>query len=187
MGFLDRFFLLIYSLAVFVLSIGILILCTQLVSFDFVWTNFIYLSGRWETAVVAMVVALISLRLLRVSIKFDKMPRVHKEAIVVHGNIGDVQVAVDAVKNLIDKMARSIKGVRDVKVQVHVKMVDAIEKMSITIKLVLSQENNVIETSDMVRETVKGSLNQIVGLTDFDLEVIVDDISNAPVQKQRVV
>lgn len=194
MGFLDRFFLALYALAVLLLSLGVAVLCTQLVPMELVWTNFIYLCGRWETVAGAAVFFLLSLRFLKVSLSVSKRPKLQKEAVIVRGEMGEVQVAVEAVRNMVDKTARSVRGVRDVKTEVTAAFmpskkgdVAAQQQVKIVVKIVIGQESNVTEVSNQVRTLVGNGLTNVVGLSDFDLEVRIDDISNASVQKQRVV
>ena len=193
MAILDRLFFLIYALAILALAGGILVLCTGFVPFDFVWTNFVYLSGRWETVAVAAVFLLLSLRLLKISLTPEKRAKRQKEAVVVHGKMGDIQVAVEAIRNMVDKTARSVRCIRDVKVQVVALEAqpktenEAAQQVKVIIKAIIGQEGNVINISDQVRSLVKENLVGIVGLNEFEVEVLIDDISNAPLQKQRVV
>lgn len=193
MAILDRLFFLIYALAIMALAGGTLVLCTGFVPFDFVWTNFVYLSGRWETVAVAAVFLLLSLRLLKISLTPEKRAKRQKEAVVVHGKMGDIQVAVEAIRNMVDKTARSVRCIRDVKVQVVALEAqpktenEAAQQVKVIIKAIIAQEGNVINISDQVRSLVKENLVGIVGLNEFEVEVLIDDISNAPLQKQRVV
>lgn len=193
MGIIDRILLLLHALALAFLSLVALALCAQHVSFNFVWTNFLYLTGRWETAASFAVLLLISLRLLRVSLSFGKSRRDKSlaEAVVVHGNIGDVQVTVSAIRDLVERTARSVRGVRDVKLDViaprpaGANAPDA--PINVRIKIVVGQEVRVTEITDQVRDLVKRTLTDIVGLGAVAIDVMIDGISNTNVQKQRVV
>lgn len=191
MGIIDRILLALYTFVLSILSIGVMVLCSQFVPFDFVWTNLTYLSNQWETVIGGAVFLIISLRLLKVSLSSRPRPHQDKEAVVVHGKAGDVHVAVSAIKNLTDKTTRLIKGVRDVKIEVFAErpkkssVEDAVVKVKI--KLVIGQEDNVIMVSDQVQDAVKDQLTTIVGLSTAEIDVLIEDISNASVQKQRVV
>lgn len=193
MGILDRFILLIYSLSILVISLVVLGVFAQLISPAYLWENFVALAGG--SAAIASAAAgfagfifvLLSLYLLKVSVRFSAKEKKLQEAVVVHGSIGDVQITVEAIKNLVDKKARSVKGVREVKVKVEVKTNADKENVNIRTTLIVGQENNITEVSDQVRQAIKESLSNVVGLEMFNVDIVVDDISNAPVQKQRVV
>lgn len=192
MGILDRILLMLYTILIAVSSVGVLGVCLQLIPTDLVWTSFLDLYGRWETGAVGFVLLMVSLKLLIASVSSNKKKtEVRKEAVIIHGQLGDVQVSVGAVKNLVDKTARSVKGVRDVKIEV---LIEAPKSGStedgavkVNLRIVIGQESHVVEVSDEVRELVKNSLMNTVGLTAVSIDVTVDDISNASVQKQRVV
>lgn len=192
MGIIDRILLFAHAIVSAVLFLGIAALSTRLVPLDFVWTNFLYLIGRWETGAFAAVFFFVSLRLLFASLgSGTKRPREGKEAIVVRGALGEVRVAVAAVKNLADKSARSVKGVRDAKTEITVEAAKkgAAQDSAVRLKtrLVVGQESRVAEVSDQVRELLSRGMADIVGLDAVQIDVQVDDISNAPVKAQRVV
>jgi len=112
-----------------------------------------------------------------------------KEVILIHSAAGDVKVAVDAVKNMIEKVTRMTSGVRDAKIRVRAEKTSGVDSfVKIGIHIVIGQEQNVAEVSDTIRASVRQHLEQTVGVKDFALDIAVDDISNAAVtKKQRVV
>lgn len=187
---IDRILLAMYTLAMTIVSFGVIVLTLRFFPEDVVWTNLMFLLSRWETGGVAFVFMLISLRLFKVSFSSSKL-RPSEEAIVIHGALGDVRVAFDAIKTLVDKTARSIKGVRDVKIDVIVKndkqgnAADA--EVKIKIKIVVGSESNVPEISDQMQQLVKEKLKNTVGIDVDEIDVLVENISNANLQKQRVV
>jgi uncharacterized alkaline shock family protein YloU len=187
---IDRIILAIYTLAMAIVSLGVVVLTLRLFPEDVVWTNLIFLISRWETGGIAALFMLISLRLFKVSFSSSKLQS-SDEAIVIHGTLGDVRVAIIAIKNLVDKVARSIKGVRDVKINVNVvsnkqgNMEDT--AVRIKIKIVVGPESNVPEISDQMQQLVKDKLKNTVGIDVGEIDIVVENISNATVQKQRVI
>lgn len=187
---IDRIMLAMYTLAMTIVSLGVIVLTLRFFPEDIVWTNLIFLLSRWETGAVAALLMLISLRLFKVSFSSSNLQS-SDEAIVIHGTLGDVRVAISAIKTLVDKVARSIKGVRDVKINVIAKnnkqenLEDTAVK--IKIKIVVGPESNVTEISDQMQQLVKDKLKNTVGIDNSEIDVLVENISNANVQKQRVV
>lgn len=187
---IDRMVLAMYTLAMTIISLGVIVLTLRFFPEDVVWTNLLFLLSRWETGGIAFVFMLISLRLLKVSFSSGKLQS-SAEAIVIHGTLGDVRVAIVAIKTLVDKVAHSIKGVRDVKIDVIVKTnkQENLEDTDVKLKLkiVVGPESNVPEISDQMQQLVKEKLKNTVGIDVDEIDVLVENISNANLQKQRVV
>jgi len=188
MGVINRILLFIYTIAFAVLSLAIVVLCTGIIPIDLVWNNFLYLCGRYETGVVAFVVFLVSIQLMGVSFSSNKKTKSAHEAILIHGDLGDVSVAVDAVKNLVDKTARSVRGIRDVKVHVLAEAVKGAVDTNVSTHLVIviGQETNVTEISDQLQTAIKENVKNILGLETLTVTIAVENITNVALQKQRV-
>ncbi|SEJ06652.1 hypothetical protein SAMN05660742_10333 [Propionispira arboris] len=188
MGVINRILLFIYTIAFAVLSLAIVVLCTGVIPIELVWNNFLYLYGRYETGVAAFVVFLVSIQLMGISFSSNKKMKYASEAILIHGDLGDVSVAVDAVKNLVDKTARAVRGIRDVKVRVLVEAAKgAIDtNVSAHLTVVIGQEINVTEISDQLQTAIKENVKNILGLETLTVTIAVDNITNVALQKQRV-
>lgn len=185
---IDRIMLAMYTLAMTIVSLGVVVLTLRFFPEDVVWTNLIFLLSRWETGAVAVLFMLISLRLFKVSFGSSNL-QTSDEAIVVHGTLGDVRVAIIAIKTLVDKVARGIKGVRDVKINVIAKnnKQGNLEDIAVKIKIVVGPESNVPEISGQMQQLVKEKLKNTVGIDVGEIDVLVENISDANLQKQRVV
>jgi uncharacterized alkaline shock family protein YloU len=193
MGIINRLLLFLYTISFALLSLGLIVVCLQIVPAQYIWNDFLYLSGRWETGAVAFVVFLWSIHLLSMSFVSAKKVSYDKEAILVHGSMGDVRVSIAAIRNMVDKVTRRVSGVRDVKVQVTAERSktkeDLPEEASVRIKIriVIGQESNVSKISDAIQDTVQSHLQEFIGLKNFSVNISVADISNAAIEKQRVV
>lgn len=193
MGIMNRLLLFLYTISFALLSLGFIGVCLQIVPVQYIWNDFLYLSGRWETGAVAFVVFLWSIHLLSMSFVSVKKVSYDKEAILVHGSMGDVRVSVAAIRNMVDKVTRRVSGVRDVKVQVTAERSKTKEDLPeeaavrIKIRIVIGQESNVSKISDAIQDTVQSHLQEFIGLKNFSVNISVADISNAAIEKQRVV
>ena len=189
MGIINRFILFLYTLFFAVLSLGVGALVLQVVPEHAVWNEFQYASAQWQTGAAAAVLFLLSIHLLGCSFASSGKGREEREVILVHAETGDVRVAVEAVRNMVDKIARTMPGVRDVNVKAaSVRKKENEASVRIVLKLVLGQEANVAAVSDRLRAEIGRQLEETVGIADFSLEISVADISNAPLaRKQRVV
>jgi hypothetical protein len=191
MGLVNRFFLFLYALAGVVLALGTAVVFLQLVPEHYLRELYDGAMGQWDiVAGTAAAVFLLSVHFLVYSLMGSaKKAHEEKEVILIHSAAGDVKVAVDAVKNMIEKVTRMTSGVRDAKIRVRAEKTSGVDSfVKIGIHIVIGQEQNVAEVSDTIRASVRQHLEQTVGVKDFALDIAVDDISNAAVtKKQRVV
>ncbi len=189
MGLINRFLLCLYTLAFAVLSLGVLALVLQLVPERYLWNEFQFLEAQWQTGAAALAVFLLSIHLMVMSLTGRKKDAFDKEVILVQGASGEVRIAVTAVQNLIDKTARSVSGVRDVKARVTAqKGPETQTAVRAALRVTAGQEKNVAAVSDEIRSRVQQQLTAVVGITDFSVDIAVVDITNAAVaKKQRVV
>ncbi len=178
MGIFDRIILSIYTLLLAFLSLGVVLLSLRLISLEWVWTGISYIHGQWEAGLVGMVFFLMSLRLLLAGIRSRRA----KDAIVHHTDMGDVHISLDAVKNLVEKIARHTRGVRGVKVRVN----HDEQGLKVYLKAVVSPENNVPSVSEELQKRVHEHIKNTVGVALVDVQILVENISNDFKSKQRV-
>jgi uncharacterized alkaline shock family protein YloU len=99
-----------------------------------------------------------------------------------------VGVALDAVRGLVEKLVRDVRGVRDAKVKVRSWPKGEGEPLSVSLALIIGQETNVAEVSAAASRLVSGQLEKILGFSQVPVEVLITDITNAaPDRKHRVV
>ncbi|SDF09984.1 alkaline shock response membrane anchor protein AmaP [Sporolituus thermophilus] len=177
MGIIDRIILTIYTFVLAFLSLGVVLLGLSLLPLEWVWTSVHYIYGQWEAALVAAVFLLVSVRLLLAGVR----SRGERETIVHHGDMGDIHIALDAVKNLMEKTARHVRGVRGVKVRVS----QSGKGLAVFIRAVISPESNVPDVSAQIQERVYAYAKNTVGVELADVKILVENIAN-DFKKQRV-
>ncbi|MDU4960421.1 MAG: alkaline shock response membrane anchor protein AmaP [Sporomusaceae bacterium] len=170
MGILDRIILTIYTCLLTFLSAGVILLSLRLVSLDWVRTSIESIAGRWEAGLVGAVFLLVSLRLLLAGVRSSRGGR----AIIQHTELGDVEVSLTAVENLVEKTVRHIRGVRGVKVAVG----HANSAVSIGLKIVASPETNIPEVTAEIQQRVSESLKDTIGIEPAGIRVRVANIAN---------
>lgn len=177
MGIFDRIILSIYTLSLALLSLGVVLLALQIIPLNVVWTSISLIHGQWEAALVGAIFLLSSIRLLLAGLRSHR----EKGAILHHTDMGDIQIAIDAVENLIVKAARHVKGVRGAKV----KVTSATQGLSVVIKAVISPESHVPTVSAEIQQQVHAYAKNTVGIEFIDVRIIVENIAN-DFKKQRV-
>lgn len=178
MGIFDRIILTIYTLVLTLLSLGIAAIALKLVAPDLLWTSMqtnIY--GRWEAALVGFVFFFVSIRLLITGI----MPERKRQTIVQETELGQVQISLTAVENLVQKVTRQIKGVQSVKTDV----VNTKQGICINLKAVISPEGSIPNISDEIQNRVKNYVHDVVGTEVADIRIFVEDIANEVNGKPR--
>jgi uncharacterized alkaline shock family protein YloU len=178
MGIFDRIILSIYTLLLAFLSVGVIMLSLRLISLDLVWTGISQISGQWEAGLVGAVFLLISIRLLLAGMR----SRRKGDTIIHHNEMGDVHISLDAIKNLVEKTSRHVRGVRDVKVRVR----NDSKGLKVSLKAVVSPEVNIPTISAELQQRIHGYIKNTVGVELADVEIVVENISNDFKAKQRV-
>jgi uncharacterized alkaline shock family protein YloU len=180
MGIIDRIILLIYTVLLIIISVGVILISLRLIPLELVWTTLSSTYGQWEAALMAGVFLLVSLRLLLASVRVNASK--NKDAVVHHNDMGDVQITLDAIKNLVEKTTRHTRGVRDVKVYVR----QSAEGLKVQLRIVASPESNVPAVSAEIQQHVHEYIKNTVGIELTDIHILVENISNDFKPKQRV-
>jgi len=178
MGIIDRIILSIYTFLLAFLSIVVILLSLRLIPLEVAGTSLTYVYGQWEASLVGAIFFLVSIRLLLAGLRSRKV----KDTIVHHNDIGDVHISLTAVENLVEKVARHIRGVRGIKVKV------SLVEQEITVKLnaVVSPESHVPTVASDIQSRVHEYIKNTVGIELADVQVNVEKISNDFKTKQRV-
>ncbi|MBP2642270.1 MAG: hypothetical protein H6Q67_157 [Firmicutes bacterium] len=180
MGIFDRVILTVYTIMLSFLSLGVVGISLRLIPLDWVWTSISVLYGRLEASLVGAVFFLVSIRLLLAGIRLRKRER---NTIVHHNEMGDVHISISAVENLVEKVSRHVKGVRDVKVSaLHTK-----EGLKVSIKAAVSPDTNIPTVTDEMQKKVFDNIKNTVGIELADMKILVENISNDFKAKHRVV
>jgi uncharacterized alkaline shock family protein YloU len=170
MGIIDRVILTIYTFLLALLSLGVVLLALNLISLNFVWTSISFIQGQWEAALIGLVFFLVSIRLLLAGVR----SRRGKNTIAHHTEMGDVHITLDAVKNLVEKTSRHIRGVRGIKVLVRQEG----QGLKVVIRAVISPESNVPNVGSEIQQRVLEHIKNTVGVESVEIQVFVENISN---------
>lgn len=170
MGILDRIILTIYTCLLTFLSGGVILLSLRLVPAAWLRTSIESIAGRWEAGLTGAVFFLVSLRLLLAGLRSHRGGK----AIIHQTDLGDVEVSLTAVENLVEKTARHIRGVRGVKVSVR--HIDA--AVSVLLKIVVSPDSNIPAVTAEIQQRVSESIKNTIGIEPADIRVAVANIAN---------
>ena len=123
MGFINRFLLFLYALAVALAALGVIVLCLPVIPVPVVLNEVAFALSRWETMAGAALVFLLSVHLVACSFssssKREEKAEKEPEAVVVKGAAGEVRVATSAVSSLAEKSALKVHGVESAEAKVE--------------------------------------------------------------------
>lgn len=194
MGYINRFLLFLYTLAIALAALGVIVLCLPVFPIPVILNEVAFVLSRWETMAGAAFVFILSVHLLACSFsggaKHEEKKEKEPEAVVVHGAGGEVRVAVSAVSNLAEKCAVRVHGVENANAKVESRRVAGGEgqapSSSVVIKLdlELGAGQNVAQVSDAVRAAVSEQMNEVLGLADYSIDVSVAEIAGREAAKK---
>ncbi|BAL82919.1 hypothetical protein SELR_12110 [Selenomonas ruminantium subsp. lactilytica TAM6421] len=191
MSIINRFFVLLLSLACIGLS-GLIIAAAVQVLPENVWLKQLhYILGRQETFMVCIVVLLMAVKLLfAVFSRKPGDPSTSKgEYVIDAGPQGEVRVALEAMRSLADRMAREVHGVRDANVRIKARNPkEGAARLSLDVDLTVGREADVSVVAKILTERVQEHFRRTMALESVPVNVVISEVSDAqPEKKHRVV
>ena len=186
MGIVSRFFLLLYVLVVMVTVLVFSGVCIQLIPKQ-IWQSYLnYIIVQQETVVVLALMLFFSFFFLGFVFSSRKDTQASGEILLKEGEPGEVKVAIEAIKRVIERAALSISGVREAKVNLLKNKGDI--PISVRLTIILGQGHSAPIVSEAVVNAIDKAIFTALQIGGVPVDVKVKDITNAVVErKQRVV
>ncbi|MCR5175850.1 MAG: alkaline shock response membrane anchor protein AmaP [Anaerovibrio sp.] len=187
MGIINRVLLFFYSLFFGIFCLGVVLLVFNIVPERVLLNEYQYAVAQWQTGAVAGVVFLISIHLFFCSFSGKGNKDTSSgDIILVHGNAGEVNVSLNAVKMMIERISTGVRGVRDVKVKSvlrHDK--EKGDYLMLDIKINVGQERSIAAISDDIRTQAGKYLSEIACINNYEVAVSVAEIVSGVVVKKK--
>ncbi|MCR5029866.1 MAG: alkaline shock response membrane anchor protein AmaP [Selenomonadaceae bacterium] len=194
MGFINRFLLFLYALAVALAALGVIVLCLPVIPVPVVLNEVAFALSRWETMAGAALVFLLSVHLVACSFsgssKREEKAEKEPEAVIVKGAAGEVRVATSAVSSLAEKSALQVHGVESAEAKVESRRVAQGEEKEASSTVVIGLEvglgggQNVTQVSDAVRAAVSEQMSNVLGLAEYSIDISVTEIAGKDAAKK---
>lgn len=194
MGYINRFLLFLYTLAIALAALGVIVLCLPVFPIPVILNETAFVLSRWETMAGAALVFILSVHLLACSFsggsKHEEKKEHEPEAVVVHGAGGEVRVAVSAVSSLAEKSAAKVHGVENANAKVESRRAAGGQSQApassvvIGLDLELGAGQNVAQVSDAVRAAVSEQMNEVLGLSDYSIDISIAEIAGREAAKK---
>lgn len=173
MGIIDSIILTVYTLALMVVSF---LMVVGAIAPDSVSPH-LWIEQALDTARGRMVVGIIGTAFFAVSIRliFLAFRRQGGGQPVVHETtLGEVRISLSAVENLVRKVARSAKGVREIKAVIrHDK-----DGIHVLLRGTVSPEVSIPEVSEEIQSSVRQYIKRVVGVELAAIRLEVENIAN---------
>ena len=149
-----------------------------------IWLNELrYALSRQELLAVCGVFFLVSLKLFfAVFSRTSSSVRTHGEFMVVNTPAGAVQVALSAVRGIVEREVLSMQGVRTASAVISVQDApkDSVETpMQVELKITLADHISLTAISEELTQRVRQNLHDVLGLVDVPVMLRVTEIANA--------
>lgn len=170
MSSLARIMLLIYSIfVVAVMGTAFAVAIGRTEPLDYTALALASTQNRLIIGVVAVIAIAGVIFMLVVGLRREREP----EAVIVDdGSLGQIVITIQAVKIIIMKAVRQVKGIKEVKPIVK----NGSEGMQISLHVMINPEQSVPEMSREIQTVVSQHLKDIGGLDIPNIKVIVDDL-----------
>lgn len=106
---------------------------------------------------------------------FFAVQQEREEGIRQETEIGHVRISLRAIENLVQRTARSVRGIKDVDVRVH----PSPEGVAVALSLVVQPELPLPQISQEVGHLVRSKVRETVGVTVGDVAIDVRNIAGA--------
>jgi uncharacterized alkaline shock family protein YloU len=128
-------------------------------------------SGRITLGTVGLIFFAASVRLILTALtgQGDGRPVVHEMA---HG---EVRISLDAVENLVKKVARGVKGVREIKAEISHSAEG--EGLNARLRATISPEVSIPDVSEEIQQSVRQYVKRVVGVEMTDVSIRVENIA----------
>lgn len=194
MGYINRFLLFLYALAVALAALGVIVLCLPVFPVPAILNETAFLLSRWETIAGAALVFLISVHLVACSLTCgsrsgEQKEKKEPEAVVVRGARGEVRVAIPAVSSMAEKSASKVYGVENVDAKVEARRVTGEDgvpssKVAIGLEVALAAGQNVAQASDAIRAAVSEQMDNVLGLADYSIDISIAEFAGMDAAKK---
>ena len=170
MAIVDRIILTVYTVALLVVSgLAVLIGLGWARPAGVIRDALVTLNGRLSIGALGLIFFVSSARLLILAFR----RRQPGQAVVHETDLGDVRISLDAIENLVQRVARQTKGVRDVRPQVAL----GSDGLHAAMRVWVSPDVNIPDLARELQEEVDRSVQGVVGVALAGLDIRVENIT----------
>jgi uncharacterized alkaline shock family protein YloU len=168
MSLLDRVLLTVYTLALTgFAAVSLVVSAGYSEPFRAFELAFRTPQGRWTTGLVSLLVLVASVRLLYSAFAQPRVQVVHET------ELGQVRISRDAVEHLVQRVARQVRGVREVRPRVTIGPDGIVARARIWV----SPDVNIPGLAGQVQDELRRAVREVVGVELAALDLAVENIT----------
>lgn len=170
MRLVDRVILTLYTFALAFLSLSTVLLALGWNQpLDAFQTAARTVEGRWTLGILGLIFFAVSLRLLYAGFRRqrDGRPVRHEAA------LGEVFISLDAIENLVGRVARGQRGVRDARPAVET----GPEGLCVRLRTWVSPDVNIPRLAEDLQQEIGRYVEQVVGVQVAEVRIAVENIT----------
>lgn len=170
MTLLERIVMAIYTLALVLLAAAVTAVMLGWQLPLFYWERLLLSSQQehWIAAAAAGLVALVGLRVL-VSLLSTKSP---SQTLVKSTSTGEVHISLNAIEQIIERIARELEGIREVKPRIKT----GANGVSILVEASVQPGVAIPQATEELQQKVFEGVQQTVGVQVKEVKVVVESI-----------
>ncbi len=173
MKFLDKLINFIFSLAMMVVSVVVLLVAFNFTSSEYI--NSLINDYVWNVdydVIVITVAIIVFLAGLKTTIFLADFKKKKKIPIMVNTEHGNIQIASETIENIAGSVAKSFDDVKEV----NTKMVNRGKGVNIYMTLLVDQDSNVRALTREIQEGVKNKIHDNTGVLVLNTDIKVKNI-----------
>ncbi|MDL2280864.1 alkaline shock response membrane anchor protein AmaP, partial [Selenomonadales bacterium OttesenSCG-928-I06] len=173
MKIFDRVINLISILLLGFVSVGAILISLRFFPLDKLWTSLNEMPGNWKVLVAGVVFLILTLKLLFSGVYKNR----EKVILVRYNDLGDVNVSLKAIENLIMRETEMIHGVKSVKVAVFKHRTEGQDVISAKLKVIVDSKVVIPDITNEIQNNILDTVKNLIGIELFGIKVSVENIS----------
>lgn len=173
MKLLDKLINFIFSLAMIIVSVVILLVMFNLTTTEFVngvLNNYLWNNDYRMTVIISSIVVLLAG--LKTTIFLSDFKKKRKMPITVSTDNGNVQIAHETIESTAKAVAKNYEEVKDV----NAKMVGKNKGVEIYMTILVSQDTNIRALTRSIQDEVKNKIHETTGVLVLNTDIKVKNI-----------
>lgn len=180
MKFLDKLVLKIFSIIIFVLGLGIILIMTGILPLDTVLNEVAYLTdGENTLKIVIGVLAVLMLLALKGLFFTSKTTNNGKEGIVLENSSGKLVISKESLENLIASVTKEIPGADTVSSRT---ILDKDKNLIVYVTAVVSKDVMLKDISNELQKRIKETMKRTADLEVKEVNIKIKNITSKKVK-----
>lgn len=180
MKFFDRLALKIFSIIIFVITIGIILILTGILSLNDVIREFaMFTDGETGIKVILVVSAVLILLALKGLFFTSKPESKGKEGVILENTSGKLVISKESLENLISNVTKEIPGAETVSSRT---IVDRNKNLIVYVTAVVSKDVMIKDVSNELQQKVKDAMKRTADLEVKEVNIKIKNITSKKVK-----